>query len=50
MRSVDALETHQSLPCLLAHPCRAMFEDADFVVDEEADEYKALHPNAEART
>eukprot|EP00197_Chlamydomonas_leiostraca_P004092 CAMPEP_0202871522 /NCGR_PEP_ID=MMETSP1391-20130828/18922_1 /ASSEMBLY_ACC=CAM_ASM_000867 /TAXON_ID=1034604 /ORGANISM="Chlamydomonas leiostraca, Strain SAG 11-49" /LENGTH=663 /DNA_ID=CAMNT_0049552351 /DNA_START=89 /DNA_END=2076 /DNA_ORIENTATION=- len=28
---------------------KAMFEDADFVVDEEADEYKALHPNAGER-
>eukprot|EP00967_Tisochrysis_lutea_P056200 scaffold70929_cov18-Tisochrysis_lutea.AAC.1 len=26
--------------------CRAMFEDADFVVDENAEEYRALHPNA----
>ena len=23
-----------------------MFEDKDFTVDEEADEYKMLHPNA----
>jgi ribosome biogenesis protein ENP2 len=26
-----------------------MFEDTDFQVDEEADEFKALHPNAGER-
>ncbi|KAL6760351.1 WD40-repeat-containing domain protein [Haematococcus lacustris] len=28
---------------------KAMFEDTDFAVDEGAEEYKALHPNAEHR-
>lgn len=28
---------------------RALFEDADFAIDEDADEYRALHPNAGLR-
>ncbi len=35
--------------CVCVCVCRAMFEDADFQVDETADEYKLLHPNAEDR-